>query len=187
MMKQIQKILVLVFTIGTFAVAHAQTTNTTSPTTTQSATPKFGHLNSDELIALMPQTQTARQQLQAFQASLQNDLKLMETEFQTMYTDFLQKSKSNSFASETQKNTQQKNLEDMQNRIVDFQENAQQELGKKEVELLQPVLEKAQKAIDEVAAENGFTYILDTSKGAVLFAQESLDILPLVKAKLGIQ
>lgn len=173
-MKQIQKILILLFTFGTFAAANAQT-----------AAPKFGHLNSNELLDLMPETQAARQQLQAFQTSLETELRTMETEFQTKAADFQQKVKANAY-SELTKSTKQRELQDLQQRILDFQQNAQQELANKEVELLEPVLEKAQKAIDAVAAENGFTYILDTSKGAVLFAQDSLNILPLVKTKLGI-
>ena len=54
---------------------------------------------------------------------------------------------------------------------------------------MQPVLQKAEKAIKDVAKENGFTYIFDLARGPIIYFDEtmSIDILPLVKAKLGIE
>jgi outer membrane protein len=53
--------------------------------------------------------------------------------------------------------------------------------------IYKPILEKANKAIAEVAKENGFTYILDLAQGGVIFYSEtSTDILPLTKQKLGL-
>jgi outer membrane protein len=51
---------------------------------------------------------------------------------------------------------------------------------------MEPMIEKANQAIEDVAKENGYTYILDTSAGTVLYFPESDDILPLVKTKLGL-
>jgi len=59
-------------------------------------------------------------------------------------------------------------------------------LQKKEQSLLQPIIDKAKNAINEVAKEGSFTYILDSSVGVVLYSVESDDILPLVKKKLGL-
>ena len=77
-------------------------------------------------------------------------------------------------------------LESIQQRIVEFQQNAQQALGAKEQELLTPILDKARKAIEDVAKEGSFTYIFDASTGNILYADESENVLPLVKAKLGL-
>jgi outer membrane protein len=56
------------------------------------------------------------------------------------------------------------------------------------MQLFQPIQEKAIGAVNEVAEENKFTYILDTGTGAVVYVSpESEDILPLVKAKLGLE
>jgi len=79
-------------------------------------------------------------------------------------------------------------LTDLEKRISDFQTNAQNDLQKKQDELLNPIIEKAKNAINEVAKENGYTYILDSSVGGVvLYTVSNDDILPLVKKKLGIQ
>ena len=85
------------------------------------------------------------------------------------------------------KQMKQKELLDLQTRIDDFKTQAQDLLSKKETELVQPLIDKAKKAIDEVAVEKGYNYIFDTGTGALIYYQDSDDIMPFVKAKLGIQ
>jgi outer membrane protein len=83
--------------------------------------------------------------------------------------------------------TKEKEIVDLQERLQNFQQTAQQDIQQKEAELWQPVIDKANNAIQEVGKENGFTYIFDVSAGVVLyFSPESIDVLPLVKTKLGI-
>jgi outer membrane protein len=82
--------------------------------------------------------------------------------------------------------TKQQDLQEMQQRILRFQELASAELKKKQQELMTPIINKAMEAIKTVGKENGFTYIHD--QAALLYAADnSEDILPLVKKKLGIQ
>ena len=75
----------------------------------------------------------------------------------------------------------------MDQRIQTYQQSAQQRLQDKEKELLQPIIDRAKQAISDVAKENGYTYVFDTSAGALLYQQDSDDILPLVKKKLGLK
>jgi outer membrane protein len=76
----------------------------------------------------------------------------------------------------------------MGQRIQMFNQSAQQELQRKQMDLMLPISEKAQAAVEKVAAANGFTYILDASasKAVVIYLDGGEDILPLVKAELGI-
>jgi outer membrane protein len=75
----------------------------------------------------------------------------------------------------------------MQQRIANFEQVAQQDLQQQQQTLIQPVLEKANNAIKEVAEENDFVYIFDVSRGnPVFFSDKSIDILPLVRTKLGL-
>ena len=53
--------------------------------------------------------------------------------------------------------------------------------------MLKPIVDRAKKAIEEVGKENGYTYIFDAGVGAVLYSQDSDDIMPLVKKKLGLK
>jgi len=112
-------------------------------------------------------------QLTTMQAELEN--KQMEYEAsQATMPDIIKKNK-------------EKELQDLYNRLVDFNQKAQQDLGKYENELLNPLIEKARKAVNEVAKEKGFAYILNTAQGMVLYFESGEDVMPFVKAKLGIQ
>ena len=79
-------------------------------------------------------------------------------------------------------------LQAMNQEIVQYEKQLQAELAQKRQELLSPILMKVDTAVKSVAAENGFLMIFDTSvMNGVLFAQDSEDVLPLVKAKLGVE
>ncbi len=147
---------------------------------------KIGHINSDELLALMPETTTAQGEIENYGKQLEKDLAEMETELTSKIEQF---TTNEAMMTSTTKELKTKEIRDLQSRIQQFSQMAQQDLQTKQVELFQPILEKASKAIEDVAREKGFTYILDSSqtKAVVIFAENGEDIMPLVKAKLGLQ
>lgn len=145
---------------------------------------KLGHIDSNELMTMMPGRDSAQKVLEIFAKSLEDQLAMMNQEFQTKYQDYLEKEAT---LLEPIKQARQKELVDLQNRIDEFKGQAQELLGQEETKLVQPLIDKAKKAIDEVAVEKGYTYIFDTGVGALLYYQDSDDIMPFVKAKLGIQ
>lgn len=145
---------------------------------------KLGHLNSNDLLEAMPEKAKAQKSLQDYSKQLEDQLTTMQDELEKKYNDYLSKKDS---LSDLIKKNREDELMSLQQRIQTFQGNAQQELQKKEQELLKPIIDKAKKAIEDVAKENGYTYIFDTGTGAVLyFPKDSDDILPIVKKKLGI-
>ena len=78
-------------------------------------------------------------------------------------------------------------LEEMQNRIQTFQQNAAQQLQQRGAELMQPVCERIQQAVNAIGKREGYTYILDSSKGSIVFTGEaSNDIESLIREELGI-
>ena len=89
--------------------------------------------------------------------------------------------------SEAMRATTEEELQGLQQRIKRFQETAMAQLEKTQNDLMQPVMEKALNAIKEVGKENGFTYIFDMNAGILYAAENSQDVLPLVKKKLGLQ
>jgi outer membrane protein len=146
---------------------------------------KFGHIDSQKLLASMPERTTAQTQLQEESKGLEKELVTMQEELQAKYQDYMAKETT---LTALVKQTKQTELQDMQTRIQTFQQTAQEMLEKKEAELLQPIIDKAKKAIEEVGKEKGFIYVMDSSVGVILyFSEESEDITPLVKKKLGIQ
>lgn len=146
---------------------------------------KFGHLNSNDLLEVMPEKVTAEQTIQDYAKQMENQLLEMQTELEKKYNDYMA---NQATYSEIVKKTKEDELMSMQQRIQSFQQTAQQELQKKEQELLKPIIEKAQKAISDVAKENGYTYVFDTGVGTLLYwPKDADDLLPLVKTKLGIK
>jgi len=132
----------------------------------------------------MPGVDSAGQALNDYAQNLQKQLETMVSEFQTKYDEYLT---NEAQYVDAVKQIKQKELVDLQTRIQDFQNDAQDLLAKKEQELMQPFIDKAKKAIDDVAKEKGYTYILDTSTGSVLYWEGGDDIMMFVKEKLGIQ
>jgi outer membrane protein len=147
---------------------------------------KFGHINSDELIQSMPEYDSATVKLEKFRKELVNALELMQVELNTK-SDAYQKESKN--LSDIVKQTKEQELMDMQKRIQDFQTNAQSQLQNKQTEVFQPIYAKVDKAIKDVGKENGFLYVFDVAKGALLYFDEakSINVLSLVKTKLGLK
>jgi len=145
---------------------------------------KIGHINSSELLQMMPGKDSAQDALILYATALEQQLTMMTNEFELKYQDYLT---NETKWTQLVKNDKQKELTSLQSRIMDFQEQAQEDLQMKEAELIAPLLRRAQDAIQAVAKEKGYTYVLDTSSGAVLYFEDSDDILPLVKKKIGIE
>ena len=145
---------------------------------------KFGHIDSGALIQMMPQTKSADSTLKRFGESLDGQLKAMTAEYQTKLQSYQSKADSLPDAIRT---TKEKELTDLGQRIQDFQQTAQESIQSKKQEIYGPILKKAEDAIKEIAKEKSYSYIFDTSLGSVIYAQESDNIMPLVKTKLGIK
>lgn len=145
---------------------------------------KIAHINVDELIQLMPEAAKAREDLQKFRTQIQGELEEMDQERQDLITKFRQNEKQ---MTELRKESEMRKIQELAQRIEDYAMKAQEQLEEKQQELLMPIIEKAQNAINEVAKEKNFVYVLDSSrsKGTVVYAGGE-DLMPLVKAKLNI-
>lgn len=146
-------------------------------------TVKIGHINSNELLSAMPERTKIQKDLETYATDLRTTLETMRKEYEVKIKDFQGKQ---DVMTEVIKNSKIKEITDLEKRITDFQQTAEADLQKKEEELLQPVIDKAKEAINNVAKEGAYTYILDSSVGVVLYSVEGDDILPLVKKKLGL-
>lgn len=151
---------------------------------TSQAQIKLGHINSNQLLTFMPETKNADSSLQKFGSSLENQLKTMSAEYDSKVSDF--KSKESSMA-EPIREAKLKEITDLEGRIQDFQQSAQTSIQKKKEELYSPIIKKAEDAIHAIGKEKGYTYLFDSSGGMLLWSQDSEDIMPLVKAKLGLK
>ncbi len=145
--------------------------------------PKMGHINSNDLLTIMPERDSAEAQLKMFAQELELQLTKMSSEYEKKYTDY---QANVSVMNEVVRASKEEEIVELQKRIQDFQQKAQQSLQQKEGALMEPLVEKAKTAIKDVAKENGYTYVFDSSVGALIHYPETDDLLPLVKKKLGL-
>lgn len=144
---------------------------------------KFGHIDSQALLESMPERAQADKALEDFAAQLEKQLGAMTKELEAKIQDY---QANEATMSEIIAQTKAEEIQNLQQRIQAFQQNAQQSLVKKEAEVYQPILDKAKEAIEKVSASNGYTYVFDTSSGALLFQPDGENIIDLVKKELGI-
>ena len=148
---------------------------------------KYGHCNLGGLIAQMPETKAADSELETFQKQLVAKGEEMATKFQQNYAAFV-KDAQEGILTPKQQQERQGALQQEQQAILQYEQEITQKVNEKREELLKPLFDKATEAIKAVAKENGYVMIFDTSVfNAVLFATDTEDVLPLVKAKLGLK
>ncbi|HMM12521.1 MAG TPA: OmpH family outer membrane protein [Bacteroidales bacterium] len=146
---------------------------------------KIGHVDSNAIMNLMPERTQVEKQLEDFQTQLEAELRTMMTEYQKKVTDY---QNSVGTMSNLIKQSKEKEITDLQMRIQDFQQNAEDEFADKRIELLKPIVDKVKKAIEDVGKENNYTYIIDASMGVLLYTGTNADdVTSLVKAKLNIK
>lgn len=171
-MKHVVKFIAIVLLITGATVTYAQ------------KNPKFGHVDFGKLIEQMPGQDTVKTAMTKYAQTLQDQYTSMQNELQTKIDEYTRTKES---LSAIIKQTKEKEIGDLQSRMEAFQQSAQQDLSDQETKLTTPFIDKAKKAIQDVAKENGFTYIFNNVEGFLLYSDGGEDVMPLVKKKLGIQ
>lgn len=144
---------------------------------------KFGHIDSQVLLEAMPEKTQADKSLETFAKQLEKQLQAMTVEWESKMQDYRA---NEAVMSDIIAQTKAEEIQNLEQRIQSFQQNAQQSLAKKEAEVYQPILDKAREAIEKVSKDNGYSYVFDSSSGALLYQPEGDDVLELVKKELGI-
>ena len=144
---------------------------------------KFGHVNTQELFAMMPEVNKVRLTMDTINNQYENQLASMNEEFQKKMQDYQSQEAT---MADAVKQIRQQELQEMNQRIQLFYQTAEQDIQKKQQELLAPVHEKMTKAIKAVGDREGYTYIFD-SAAMVHIGADATDVMPAVKRELGIQ
>lgn len=145
----------------------------------------FGYIRSNEILESMPEVKEMSSNLEALQKQLQKKRELMITDYQTKYQD-LAKKQNEGTISPKQLEEESKKLKDQEAAISQYEQDMVSQFNAKKSELLQPLLDKINKAIADVAKENGYQYIFDWNAGILLYADDSKDVGKLVRTKLGL-
>ncbi len=145
---------------------------------------KFAYVNSEELLMMMPEYQTAAKDVEALATGLQETLERMTKEFQGKYDEFTKGEKT---MTETMKEVKTTELQSLDRKIQEFKQTAQEQIEGKKRKLLEPITKKAEEAIKEVAKANGISYVFDMVSTGIIVAPPGDDMLPLLKSKLNLK
>ncbi|QRX64911.1 OmpH family outer membrane protein [Dysgonomonadaceae bacterium zrk40] len=142
------------------------------------------YVNSEELLEAFPEKKLAVEQLVALNENYKKELELMQSEYNKKYSDYITYQAS---LAENIKLRRMQELTELENRIQQFMELAQQDIEHQEQGLLDPLREKIREAIHAVGLEHRFTVIYDLADEGIAFVSpEAVDANPLVRNKLGI-
>lgn len=151
---------------------------------------KFGYIQSDEIIKLMPEYNQAKTVIDSETKKVTVRLQEMQSEAQKKYTEYLENEQLDPASPEkwtsVDKVDKETELNNLQQRIQSYQQTAQEELVKKETELMQPIYDTFKKAISDVGKENGLIDIKEKDSMHYFSKDNYIDIGPLVKKKLGL-
>ena len=147
---------------------------------------KFGHIRSQEILIVMPEYTKAQADIETMQKQYEEEMKRVEEEFQKKFTAFQQEQAN------LPKNIlerRQKELQELNERGMQMQQDAQQQLQQSWMEMLEPIAKKIDDAIKAVGQEGGYVFIFDLNATQIPFINETYatDVTSAVKAKLGIQ
>ncbi len=165
--------------IKTFLIAFALVVGATSYVNGQSS---VAHINVQQLVNDMPETKAAQAELKKLEQTLRADLEGASKEYQNKVLQY-----KNEVQSKTDEENQ-KRAQEVQQLEVNFRQAEQaagQELQKKQVELLEPIFNKAREAIQKVAKAKGIQYVLDTTQGGGVVVHDGKDLMADVKKELG--
>jgi outer membrane protein len=151
-------------------------------TSSINAQSNVAHINTQALIEAMPKAIAARGELEKLAKTYEADIKTMVTEYQNKLKQYDTEAATKT-DEENAKRAQE--VQEMRTSIEQYQGQAQQDLQKKEQELMDPIYKEAKAAIQKVGKAQGFQYILDSREGAALLLADGKDLLADVKKELG--
>lgn len=155
--------------------------------TPQPAAQKIGFADWNYIFSQLPEYKQIDNELKTYGGQLENQLKAKYQEYETKVKAFQGLPTTTPEAIKADK---QREIAALEENIQKFQADAQTSIQKKQVDLMQPVFSKVGKAIEDVAKEQGFAFIVNPQTQAgddiLLYSDPTFDISNSVLKKLGV-
>ena len=142
------------------------------------------HIDSEQLLMAMPETKAMETELKKVQQTYADEYNAQATALQAKLKKYDAEAPTQTDAKNEERRVE---VQTLQQKIQKYGQTAEQEIQKKRFDLLKPIVEKAQKAVQDVAKSKNVKYVFDSSPGKGLIVFEGEDLMPAVKSKLGIQ
>jgi len=148
---------------------------------TDAVAQKLGHLDAQDILLNLPERAAAQAEIESAAAEFEAEVAKMQTELETKFAEYQSKAAT---WPDAIRQTKEREIQQLDAGLQEFGMTIQNDLAQMEQRLLTPMVERVRKAIEEVGAEQGYTYIFDTSTNVTLY-NGGEDVSDLVKAKLG--
>ena len=147
---------------------------------------KFGHIKSQEILNIMPDYTKAQNEIKAEEKQYMDEIQRASDELNKKYAAF-QEEQAN--LPQNIKDRRMKELQELNEKGMQFQQDAQQQLNQSWMQKLEPIAKKIDDAIKAVGQEGGYVYIFDLNSTNIPYVSETLstDVTGAVKAKLVLQ
>ena len=147
------------------------------------AQPKFAHVNSTELVQLSPEMDKARETMNAASNEAQETYQAMVDEFNSKMSTY--QSKGSTWTDATRQ-SKEKELTDIQQRIQEFSQTVQAELQQQQEQLMQPIYQKVNETVQDLAKKGGYIYVFDIQSLVYVDPAQSTDLTPDARKALNI-
>ena len=149
---------------------------------------KYAIIDTKYILDRLPEYKQAQKQLDDIAGGWQKEIDSMQAQLDRMYKDYdaeqVMLSEELRKKREDQLFVKEKTLRDQQRKRFGFEGD----LFKKRQELIKPVQDKVYNAVQKIATQRGYDFILDKSEGiTVIFADPKLDKSEDVLKELGIK
>lgn len=148
---------------------------------------KFGTVDTDAIISAMPETATARQQIEEASKKYEAEYQKLNEELNKLFTDYQAIDKDET-TPQAIKERRQTEIQEKGQKVEQFRQQATQDLQRQNEQLMTPILQKITDAIKSVGQEGNFTFIFPNEPSLLLYqGTDVTDVTPLVKTKLGVK
>lgn len=144
---------------------------------------KFAYFNYNETVQLMPEYTQLMDTIQRSNTEFQEEMNLLAEDYEKKYLAFVEQQET---LPEAIKIRRQQEIQDLNQKMASFQQQAQQRQELLAQKLMAEINEKLQKIVQQISEENGFTYVIDANN-LWYTSPRATDATPLVKKKLGLQ
>jgi outer membrane protein len=142
----------------------------------QQGTLKIGYVNSETIIKELPEAKESQAKLETMLKGWQDEI---EKRGQTLQAKYEEYQKQSNMLNESSKQAKQKELVDEEQKLNQYRQEKQQELGVQREKIMKPIQEKVFKAIEKVAKEKKLSFVFDrATEVPVLYADPSYDYTP---------
>ena len=150
-------------------------------------TQKIGYADWEYIFSQLPEFKQIDNELKTHGTQLENQLKAKSQELEAKYKAYQAMPATTPDAIRADK---ERELQQMQEGIQKFQQDAQTSLQNKQTSLMDPIYKKVGKAIEDVAKENGYSFIINpqlfSGDDILLYSDENYNISNMVLKKLGV-